>query len=116
MVTDAFCRMNKLENIYLKNSIAGQRLGMTNPNFFIKPSTPINVPVTDEYLRAYQRHSSIQKQPRKGIRGTLRKQNFIEDGQNIIGQLRNQGNHISHRQERRIVNEDQLVFQQADAD
>jgi hypothetical protein len=45
--------MNKLENIYLKNSIAGQRLGMTNPNFNIKPMTPINVPVTDEYLKAH---------------------------------------------------------------
>ena len=40
----------------------------------------------------------MNKQQKKGMRGTLRKQNFIEDGQNIIGSLRNFGKKKSPRQ------------------
>lgn len=49
---DSINRINKLENIYIKNGIAGQRLGMTNPNINLTskviPSQAI--PITDEYI------------------------------------------------------------------
>jgi hypothetical protein len=45
MMPDAFSKLNKLENIYIKNSIAGQRLGMTNQNFNL-PNFNLNVTKT----------------------------------------------------------------------
>lgn len=78
MVNDAFCRMNKLEKIYLKTGFQHRP----------KNSTPqLVIPVPNEYLRAMERHSSMHKST--GLKGVLpKKQNFVEDGRNIMGQYR----------------------------
>jgi hypothetical protein len=116
-------RINKLENIYLKNSIAGQRLGMTNPNInmtMIGSAQPQKIPratsITDETSQVFRRHSSsaqkhgaFSSHKMRRINGglQLKKQNFVEDGHNIIMQtpnLRVGGHHGARAQTNMMSN------------
>ena len=83
-------RMKHLENIYLKQGISSTK---NHPSMIYRQGPPRADSVAEETTQVFRRHS---RQPPQNVQTTsklasrkdngarLRKQNFVEDGQNII--------------------------------
>ena len=82
-------RLRNLENIYLKGNLTANKPPTTiTSSTGYRPSNPYPraASATHEYVLAKQRHSKFPgtTSNSKQLRIGLRKQNFVEDGQNIM--------------------------------